>query len=389
MISTTATTKYATLPWNLWLKLACAIALTNGSSSWTIIEPIPSFQPIRVNCGSEDSFSDDDGNVWSSDALFLGGSIYQQCPNAALNVHTNIPQLYCSNRWFDTTTGTYEIPVRVPGNYNVTLHFAEIYFNATGMRVVDIALEGNVVETDFDIVAKAGGSSIPISMTYEVEVFDHMVTIDLIKKIENPLISGIQVLKSPGENNLHPYVPGNLIVQQYGLLLSEGLSARMIATSMEPVELSTGTFSQDVFHTQPDGAACFVDTNPNNLGGWIYVSNSEAKPEHDDSGEKPGGVGALTFNAHGQLVDYRMILNNTRANCGGGTTPWGAWISGEEYHSGQVWQVDPTGVRPAQRITLCLNSPGMFESFAHDLRNESMPRFFMSKDDTWGELTRL
>ena len=382
--------KMSSLQWKLRLVLAGTMAAAHMSSSMTIIDPIPSFQPVRINCGSADPFTDNDGNVWGPDEFFVGGSAYLQCPNEALVAHTDMPQLYCGNRWFDTATGSYEIPVNLPGTYQVTLHFADVYFNATGMRVFDVALEGSVVESNFDIVAKAGGSSVPVAMTYDVEVKDQMLTIDVIKKTENPMFSGIQVLISPKDNsNGYPYVPGNLIVLQHGLLLSEGLSARLLATSTENVELLNGTFSSEVFHTRPDGAACFADTNPANPGGWMYVSNSEAKPLHDDSEEKPGGVGALYFNAQGQVIDYRMILNNTRANCGGGTTPWGAWISGEEYHSGQVWQVDPMGVRPAQRITLGMDSPGMFESFAHDLRDPLLPHFFMSKDDAWGELTRL
>lgn len=187
----------------------------------------------------------------------------------------------------------------------------------------------------------------------------------------------------------NPYVPGNLIVKQHGLLLSEGLSARLLATVLEPVELYVNetymTLSEDLMHTQPDAGACF----PHNDGGWIYVSNSEAKPEFKYSEEKPGGVGAFFFDSSGHLRDYRRILNNTRANCGGGTTEWNAWISGEEYHSGRVWQVDPTGKRHPAVLTLSQDSPGMYESFAHDSRNRTLPRYFMTKDDAYGELTRL
>jgi len=386
----------STFPSLLAFAISSIIIITSKSSgcsaSSIIIEPIPSFQPVRINCGSAEAFSDSDGNFWRSDELYLIGNGYEECPSDALAAHTDMPQLYCGNRWFDTATGTYEIPVNVPGTYQVTLHFAEIYFTDPGMRVFDVALEGNVVQSDLDIVAQGGGlSHQPIEFTYDVLVLDRVVTIDLIKKIENPNISGIQVRRLFEENgDFRPYVPGNLIVEQYGLLLSEGLSAKLIATADQSVRLANGAaYSEELMHIQPDGAACFPDTNPFNPGGWIYVSNSEAKPDYKYSEEKPGGVGAFTFDAQGVPISYRMILNNTRANCGGGTTPWGAWISGEEYHDGQVWQVDPTGVRPAQRITLGMGSPGMFESFAHDLRDQSLPRFFMSKDDAYGELTRL
>jgi hypothetical protein len=71
-------------------------------------------------------------------------------------------------------------------------------------------------------------------------------------------------------------------------------------------------------------------------------------------------------------------------------------ISGEEYGSdpaasnvGKVWQTDPTGKRPAQRITLGESYPGMFESFAYDIRDKSQPRFFMTRDhDKVGDVRR-
>jgi len=121
----------------------------------------------------------------------------------------------------------------------------------------------------------------------------------------------------------------------------------------------------------------------------LSYSNSEAKPDYKYSYEKPGGVGAFHFDSLGRVIDYQQVLNNTRANCGGGVTPWNAWISGEEYHDGRAWQVDPFNQRPAKIITMTQNSPGMFESFAHDVRNRQQPSFFMTKDDAYGELTRF
>ena len=112
------------------------------------------------------------------------------------------------------------------------------------------------------------------------------------------------------------YVPGNLTREEVGLLLSEGLRARIIATSGKPVKYSNGTFSTIPYHGSPDFGATFVDTRPFNEGGWVYTSNSEMKEEGQ------GGVGSLTFNKEGKIIDYRMVLQNTTMNCGGGSTPW-------------------------------------------------------------------
>jgi len=61
-------------------------------------------------------------------------------------------------------------------------------------------------------------------------------------------------------------------------------------------------------HAKADGAA--VIPHPTD-GGWYYTSNSEA-------GSLGGGVGTLRFNAQGEVIGYKMDLQNTSDNCGGG-----------------------------------------------------------------------
>ena len=45
----------------------------------------------------------------------------------------------------------------------------------------------------------------------------------------------------------------------------------------------------------------------------MYVSNAEV-------GGGRGGVGSITFNADGEVIDYEMIVTGTSRNCGGGKT---------------------------------------------------------------------
>lgn len=113
------------------------------------------------------------------------------------------------------------------------------------------------------------------------------------------------------------------------------------------------------------------------------MSNSEMK----EKGE--GGVGAITFNKHGEVVEYKMILTGTTMNCSGGRTPWGTWVSCEEVEfDGQIWQVDPFGERQSQVLTLG-NTGGMWEAFAYDIRDLKQPRFFVTEDHNKGCLRRF
>jgi len=181
------------------------------------------------------------------------------------------------------------------------------------------------------------------------------------------------------------YEPGRLDIFDLDLHLSHGMTAKVIARAGERVQFADGSSSITPFHTLPDGAAVFEDTRPENLGGWVYVSNSEAD-------NNQGGVGAVTFDKEGKVIDYKMLLTGTNRNCNGGKTDWNTWVTCEEPldSSGKVYEVDPFGVRPP--VLLPLGSQGgAWEAFAHDTRNNTDNHLyaFLTEDSDDGALHRM
>lgn len=119
-----------------------------------------------------------------------------------------------------------------------------------------------------------------------------------------------------------------------GVMLPPGFTSRIIAQSGQRVTSQ----SSYLWHAAPDGGAVFPIDN----SGWIYVSNSEMR--------ETGGVGALKFDGQGNITNAYSILQSTNRNCAGGATPWGTWLSCEEVDDGYVWECDPLGKYPAQRL---------------------------------------
>jgi len=158
---------------------------------------------------------------------------------------------------------------------------------------------------------------------------------------------------------------GLLPPDQNGVRLPAGFTSRIVARSGQPLLGYT-------WHAAPDGGAVFATAD----GGWIYVSNSELD-------NQVGGVGALCFNAQGEVIDAYSILSQTNRNCAGGHTPWQTWLSCEETDKGQVWECDPFGRKTAQaRSTL-----GVFrhEAVAVDTRNMQL---YLTEDQPDGCLYR-
>jgi secreted PhoX family phosphatase len=167
----------------------------------------------------------------------------------------------------------------------------------------------------------------------------------------------------PGES---PYGPLNA-PDANGFMLPAGFRSREVARAGVPV-------AGYEWHNRPDGGATFATGD----GGWILVSNSETISEQD------GGASAIEFGPDGSIKRAYRILGDTDVNCSGGHTPWGTYLSCEEWEGGQVWECDPSGKAPA------VARPAM-GTFTHEAAcvDPVNKRVYMTEDEDDGRFYRF
>jgi hypothetical protein len=150
---------------------AASVAVSGSGGTVSVSTPSTtgSFTTIRVNAGGAD-YTGVNGAHWSADYGYSGGNTAGLAApiSQALN-----PTLYQTERW-DPDMVQYRFAVPA-GRYEVTLGFAEIYFNQPGRRVFNAAINGSTVLTNFDIVSEAGGPLVAIRKSFTVDATDSIL----------------------------------------------------------------------------------------------------------------------------------------------------------------------------------------------------------------------
>ena len=153
---------------------------------------------VRINAGGEQQRYGD--AVFVADEYFVGGGKSYTNTNVTDIANTTQDELFLSERSTTATLGSfgYAIPL-TDGEYTVKLHFAEIYWGATGggadgsgRRVFSATLEGSPVLTDFDINAEVGAMT-AVTKTFTTQVDDEVLNLNFSASVDQPKVSAIEI----------------------------------------------------------------------------------------------------------------------------------------------------------------------------------------------------
>ncbi len=155
---------------------------------------------IRINAGSDSNYIDPQGNAWVSDKTFhKNGQIFNNCP-LAIN-GTELDELYCKERyynmWLDPSAKfQYVIPLPKISRYLLRLHFAETFYTSPKQRTFDVYVGGTKILQGLDIYSRAGFATALITLvTIETSGLNTPLVLEFVGKVENPKISGIEVME--------------------------------------------------------------------------------------------------------------------------------------------------------------------------------------------------
>ncbi|RDC66045.1 malectin domain-containing carbohydrate-binding protein [Adhaeribacter pallidiroseus] len=158
--------------------------------SITVNDTAVTAKAIRINAGGA-AFTTADNRTFVADT-FYGGVDRVGTPSTLDITNTTDDAMYQDYR--SATNFNYSIPVP-NGTVNVVLHFAEVYFTASGKRMFNVDIEGVRKLTNYDIFVKAGGARKAVRETFQVTVTDGVLNLDFTSgKVNLPELAAIEII---------------------------------------------------------------------------------------------------------------------------------------------------------------------------------------------------
>ncbi len=167
----------------------------------------------RINVGG-DRWIDSQGKDWLPDKIYRDGYGYLGLSatftsNEAIS-GTGNAHIYQSERY-----KLFGYRVDVPnGHYEIILHFAEIYYDRPGARLMDIKIEGVPVLKNLDIFDRVGKNA-ALRLVFNtkdlgIPITDRRVDIAFENKVDDTKLSAVEVIQLAEQPSLLKIEPENL-----------------------------------------------------------------------------------------------------------------------------------------------------------------------------------
>ena len=149
----------------------------------------------RINAGGE-AYNTATGEAFLADRAYAGGSfgfVGARDRTYGVAIEGTTDDLLFQTMRVGNRPFSYIFDNLAPGDYQITLYFAEPRANSVGDRVFDVSVEGGVVLAGYDIVAAAGGYRVAHSETITVPVADGQLNVDFSRVTGFPVVSAVAV----------------------------------------------------------------------------------------------------------------------------------------------------------------------------------------------------
>ncbi|MBM1105637.1 DUF4038 domain-containing protein [Aurantibacter crassamenti] len=294
-------------------------------------EPNTNSFALRINTGG--AVTTYNGNNYMADNYFDTGSTLDR-------PQTGLPAPMKSIRYSTSEIMGYDIPLS-NGDYTVNLHFAEIWFGATGggsggigSRVFDVNLESTLVEDNLDVFAQVGAEAV-LTKSYTVTITDGQLNIDFDSRTavggnRHPIINAIEILGIEDNGTAGDLVGHWPLDEQNGAIASD-----MSGEDNDGTLVNGVNFTNDSTNGQIGDALSFDGFNdhitlPNiddgmqtgfSVSAWINPSNTNGYQGITGTNSSQG---FMTFVHNGKL-GFALKTNTGRKLMSHGTIVASQW----------------------------------------------------------------
>jgi len=145
----------------------------------------------QINCGGSAS------SPYTADQYYSGGTARKVTNSINTTGVTNpaLQAVYQAERYGKTIT--YTLPSLTAGaSYTVRLHFAELYWTASGKRKFNVAINGTTVLSNYDIYAATGARYKAVVREFTATAnTSEQIVINFTTAADNATIEGIQIIR--------------------------------------------------------------------------------------------------------------------------------------------------------------------------------------------------